>query len=97
MIYQTARAGFCPRDFINITGPVHVAYPTTACSDLYNGNNLKGAIVIVDTGNCSPQDKIRNIQRYGAIVSIFETGLIFVTQMWPCQILQRNNVIISII
>jgi hypothetical protein len=69
--YQTARTGFCKRDFVNITGPVRVAYPTTACSDLTNGDDLIGAIVIVDTGDCSPQDKIRVVQQYDAIAVVF--------------------------
>eukprot|EP00029_Vermamoeba_vermiformis_P009885 TRINITY_DN507_c0_g1_i1.p1 TRINITY_DN507_c0_g1~~TRINITY_DN507_c0_g1_i1.p1 ORF type:complete len:474 (-),score=20.90 TRINITY_DN507_c0_g1_i1:74-1495(-) len=70
-VYQTARTGFCKQDFVNVTGPVLVAYPTTACSDLTNGDDLYGAIVIVDTGNCSPQDKIRVVQKYGAVAVVY--------------------------
>jgi hypothetical protein len=74
-VFETARAGFCPNEFVNITGPVLVAYPTDACSDLINGAYLAGAIVIVDTGLCSNQDKIRTLQRYGAAAVLYrDTG-----------------------
>lgn len=83
--YQTARTGFCKRDFVNITGPVRVAYPTTACSDLTNGDDLIGAIVIVDTGDCSPQDKIRVVQQYDAIVSLWGDWPILMGRSAKCQ------------
>jgi hypothetical protein len=77
-IYDTARAGFCPNEFVNVTGPVLVAYPTDACSDLSNGDYLAGAIVIVDTGLCSNQDKIRTLKRYGAAAVLYrDTGAPF--------------------
>jgi len=72
--YDTARAGFCPHEFVNVTGPVLVAYPTDACKELTNGDYLTGAIVIVDVGLCSNQEKVRTLQRYGALVSKFNSN-----------------------
>jgi hypothetical protein len=44
-----------------------------------------GAIVIVDTGDCSPQDKIRVVQQYDAIVSLWGDWPILMGRSAKCQ------------
>ncbi|XP_078041407.1 ER degradation enhancer, mannosidase alpha-like 2 [Augochlora pura] len=53
-----------------ITGKVIFTYPTSACTDLLNADNLAGKIAMMHRGSCMFIEKARRIQQAGAIAGI---------------------------
>ncbi|KAH9500779.1 ER degradation-enhancing alpha-mannosidase-like protein 3 [Bulinus truncatus] len=53
-----------------VQGYLALARPFKGCSDLENGDEVKGKIAIVERGDCMFVDKARNLQKKGAIGGI---------------------------
>lgn len=53
-----------------VNGRVIVTQPFRACDDLTNGNLINGKIAIMERGDCMFIDKVRRVQKYGAIAAI---------------------------
>ncbi|KAL7292134.1 hypothetical protein TKK_0014209 [Trichogramma kaykai] len=53
-----------------LSAKVVLANPSLGCEDIGNAEDVKGAIVVVDRGNCMFIDKARKIQKAGGIAGI---------------------------
>ncbi|XP_055897620.1 ER degradation-enhancing alpha-mannosidase-like protein 3 isoform X3 [Biomphalaria glabrata] len=53
-----------------VQGYLALAKPLKGCSDLENGDDIKGKIIIVERGDCMFVDKARNLQKKGALGGI---------------------------
>lgn len=53
-----------------VSAPIVIADPLNACSDEFKGKPLKGAIAIMERGDCMFVEKARRVQRAGAVGAI---------------------------
>ncbi|GIY24115.1 hypothetical protein CDAR_579061 [Caerostris darwini] len=65
-----AKFGMDVRGKVPIESNLKIAQPMKACSEIQNGNELKGKIAIVKRGSCMFIEKARNVQEVGAVGAI---------------------------
>eukprot|EP00884_Botryococcus_braunii_P011977 jgi/Botrbrau1/20780/Bobra.0156s0011.2 len=53
-----------------VRGPVTVASPVTACSQLDNPEHVRGSLVIVQRGGCMFIEKVGNVARAGGLAAV---------------------------
>lgn len=70
--YGALEGAFTPKLAVlgPITGEIVATLPADACQALTNTNDLKGKIALVDRGGCFFADKIRAIQKAGALAVV---------------------------
>lgn len=54
----------------SVTARTLIIHPFRACSDLHQGDTIKGKIALMERGDCMFVDKARRVQKHGAMAAI---------------------------